>query len=77
MRYEIALARRVPGAQPTGAGFTGWSTRRGLGALGETRLFAASLVSITPGGGAGGHQHGSTGGWLPGGTVVPVTAAVD
>jgi hypothetical protein len=69
-RYEVALGTRMPGHTPTASGYRGWLAGRGIDAQGGTRLYAASLVSAVPAEFAMRHGHG---GWLPGGTVVPVS----
>jgi hypothetical protein len=85
VRYEVALAVRFPGKNPSTAGYRGWLAATDTAAndraandsgTGEgTRLYAASLVAIMPG--SLGHKHGGDGGWFPGGTVVPVSGRLE
>jgi hypothetical protein len=71
VRYEAALATRFPGEPPTASGYRAWLAARGTAESTTVRLYAASLVSFLPKEFAAHHAH--HGGWLPGGTIVPVT----
>ena len=64
--FATALRRALPDASPTEAAYATWAA----GAEPEAvRIFAASPVSVPMG-----HDHvPPTVGWLPGGTVTPVT----
>lgn len=75
VRYEVALAVRFPGKNPTTAGYRGWLAVQDAAEDDGTRLYAASLVSIMPS--SLGHKHGADGGWFPGGTVVPVSGKLE
>ena len=75
-RYQLALDTRFHGQYPTASGYQGWLTATETTDPGGTRLYAASRVAFLPAELSAGHQHGD-GGWVPGGTVVPVTGPLD
>ena len=72
VEYQLAIETRFHGQLPTAAGYRGWLAGKGIDEPSATRLFAASRVAFLPKEFAM-HQHGHDGGWVPGGTVVPVT----
>lgn len=76
VRYQLALANRFHDQQPTSSGYLAWLAATGTGEPLSTRLYAVSRVSFMPQDLAV-HQHGHAGGWVPGGTVVPVSGVID
>jgi hypothetical protein len=69
--YLAALRATLPGESASPAGYAAWLTARGLAPSGPTRLYACAQISFLPA--ALGHQHGDTAGWVPRGTLIPVT----
>ena len=72
--YASAVDVRFPGAAPSSTGYRGWlagqpASARRLGD-GPPLLYTASLVSFLP---KQFQHHDGEGGWLPNGTVVPVS----
>jgi hypothetical protein len=75
--YLAALAGSFPGEPASGSGYAAWLAASGTpekGPVQPVRLFAASHVTVP--GPAAGHQHGDAG-WLPQGTITPVTTPLD
>ncbi|WP_320066136.1 hypothetical protein [Micromonospora sp. RTGN7] len=74
-RYLGALAAVAPDVPPSAAGYQAYLEANGGHLTGPVRLYAAARLTV-PGdfAGHGGH-HGTA--WLPGGTVTPVTAALN
>ncbi|RFU38559.1 hypothetical protein DZF91_27030, partial [Actinomadura logoneensis] len=68
-RYEAALERRYPGQPPTATGYAAWLAALRAPSATTCRLFAASTVQVP---GPLGHDHGTGGAWLPGGTITEV-----
>lgn len=71
--YASTVDARFPGGSPSAAGYRGWlagqsAQARKLGD-GQPLLYTASLVSFLP----KQFQHHEGAGWLPNGTVVPVS----
>jgi hypothetical protein len=70
VHYQLALESAFHTFGPTASGYYEWRAAQGLPEPSGTRLYAASVVSLMPQEFA---HHTPEGGWLPGGTVVPVT----
>lgn len=72
-RYLAALRARAVPALASPAGLAGWSGgAAGDPGPGATRLYASARIAFLPA--ELGHAHGEPDGWLPGGTLTPVTA---
>lgn len=70
--YLVALrraARRIPFARRV-CREPGWRPA-GMASTGPTRIYASAQISFLPA--ELDHQHGDTAGWVPGGTLIPVT----
>ncbi|SBT43065.1 hypothetical protein [Micromonospora auratinigra] len=74
-RYLGALAALAPDVPPSAGGYDAYLTATGGHLTGPVRLYAAARITVP--GDVGGHagHHGTA--WLPGGTVTPVTNALD
>jgi hypothetical protein len=74
--YLAALAARLPGVQPSAAGYEAWQRVLHTSASAPPRLYAVA-VPYLPGMGAPGdptqHHHAGPADWLPGGMIIPVT----
>jgi hypothetical protein len=70
VRYQVAVEAAFHGSAPTESGYHAWLTAQNSPEPRETRLYAASAVAFLPQEFAH-HTHET--GWLPGGTIVPVT----
>lgn len=72
-RYLAALRARAVPALASPAGLAGWSGGAAVHPGSEaTRLYASARVAFLPA--EFGHAHGEGDGWMPGGTLTPVTA---
>jgi hypothetical protein len=69
VRYQLAV-EALHGPAPTASGYQAWLTAQARSESGATRLYAASAVAFMPEEFA---HHTHEAGWLPGGTIVPVT----
>jgi hypothetical protein len=70
VRYRLAVEATFHDSAPTASGYHAWLAAQGRPEPAATRLYAASAVAFLPQDFAH-HTHES--GWLPGGTIVPVT----
>jgi hypothetical protein len=75
VRYQLTLATRFPEQQPTASGYLAWLAATGAAEPVGTRLYAVSRVSVMPRE-LTMHHPGHDGGWVPGGTVVPVSGVL-
>ncbi|GIE48239.1 hypothetical protein Ani05nite_17730 [Amorphoplanes nipponensis] len=73
MQYLAALQGRFPDEPASASGYAAWRQARGLGPEDQPRLYAAARLTVP--GVPDDHVHG--GGWLPHGTITPVTAVLD
>jgi len=70
VRYQLAVEAAFHGSAPTASGYQAWLAAQNFPEPRETRLYAASAVAFLPQEFA---HHTHEAGWLPGGTIVPVT----
>jgi hypothetical protein len=75
LRYARVLRDRFGGEPATAAGYEAWLAGPDAAFPGRTHLYAAAMVSYLPPEFA--HDHGSRGGWLPGGTITKVTPPLE
>jgi hypothetical protein len=73
LEYLAALQSRFPSEPPSASGYAAWLQARGMDLAGRLRLYAAARVTVP--GPANVHSHGA--GWLPHGTITPVTNTLD
>jgi putative copper export protein len=74
--YRDALAVLAARVAPTETGLLGFLSGVGSGATPRSlRIYAAAPIGFLPGVLNVGHQHNDPSAWLPGGTLVPMTAA--
>lgn len=72
-RYLADLRARAVPALASPAGFAGWLGGAAVDPVpAATRLYASARVAFLPA--ELGHAHGERDGWMPGGTLTPVTA---
>ncbi|GAA4619222.1 hypothetical protein GCM10023108_43210 [Saccharopolyspora hordei] len=70
LAYGMTLAARFGGEPPSTAGFQNWLAARGEHVVGAVSLYASAQVNVMQ---MTGHQHRSTGTWIPNGTIVAVS----
>ncbi|HEY6425306.1 MAG TPA: hypothetical protein VIY28_19110 [Pseudonocardiaceae bacterium] len=69
--YLATLRTALPGESGSPAGYTAWLAAHGITLSAPTRLYASAQISfMLP---ELGHQHGGATGWVPDGTLIPVT----
>lgn len=71
-RYLAALRARAVPALASPAGLAGWLGGVAVDPRSAIRLYASARVAVLPA--EFGHAHSAQDGWMPGGTLTPVTA---